>query len=57
MSANAPSSAHGGGPSGPLADAEREFQDHIFRIQKDGYTILRGVWPAERCAAARALSK
>ena len=26
---------------------------HIFRIQKDGYTVLRSVWSPERCRQAR----
>ena len=49
MSANAPSSAHGEG----LSAADREFQDHVFRIKTNGYSILRAVWPEQRCAAAR----
>ena len=39
---------------GPLPDADAEHQDHLFRIRKDGYTILRGCWDAGTCAAARA---
>ena len=37
-----------------LPDADAEHQDHLFRIRKDGYIILRGVWDAGTCAAARA---
>ena len=39
---------------GPLPDADAEHQDHLFRIRKDGYTILRGCWDAGTCSAARA---
>ena len=40
--------ATGGSPT----DAE-EIRDHIFRIRKDGYTVLRAVWSPERCRLAR----
>ena len=49
MSANAPASAFEG-ISGP----EQVYQNDIFRIKSHGYTVLRGVWSAEQCAAARA---
>ena len=39
--ANAPGSAL---PPERNSESMREEQDHIFRIAKDGYTILRGVW-------------
>jgi ectoine hydroxylase-related dioxygenase (phytanoyl-CoA dioxygenase family) len=42
------------GEGAPLGDAEAAHQDHLFRIRKDGYTILRSVWDEVTCARARA---
>ena len=50
VSVNAPSSAH---QEGGLSPADLDFQDDVFRIKTSGYTILRGVWSAAQCAAAR----
>lgn len=36
-----------------LSSEDLEFQDDVFRIKVDGFTILRGVWSAAQCAAAR----
>jgi hypothetical protein len=47
-SVNAPSSVNKDGTREDL-----EFHDDVFRIKTSGYTILRGVWSAAQCAAAR----
>jgi hypothetical protein len=49
VSVNAPASAFE-----DISGPEQVFQDDIFRVKTHGYTILRGVWSEEQCAAARA---
>jgi hypothetical protein len=36
-----------------MSPEDLEFQDDVFRVKTNGFTILRGVWSAAQCAAAR----
>jgi hypothetical protein len=46
MTVNAPSSVYR--DAGTHSPEDLEFQDDVFRIKANGYTILRGVWSPAR---------